>query len=126
MQEPCTFSFVAASHDEACSSSVSLFPGLWPGLALAFFSSGSGSDDGTGLDWALLFSLVFQLFFFWTVVRHGIGRLSHRRMNEILGDWAWGWVRSWNGNWSLGRSSITRPWKFQVGSKASLFRRLLG
>jgi hypothetical protein len=74
IQESCTISFVDTTHDSFSSTffPVSLVSGIWLGIALAFTLSGCSSSasgcDGTALDWALLGSLVFQLFFFTTVV----------------------------------------------------------
>ncbi|KAL2175898.1 uncharacterized protein P884DRAFT_261860 [Thermothelomyces heterothallicus CBS 202.75] len=159
MQEPCTVSFVGTSHDSpsrsssssssssssissppALSSSAPLVSGLSLGLALAFTSSGCSSSssasgcDGTALDWALLGSLMFQLYFFTTVVWQELrGFFAGRRVGNVFRSWVWVWarIRNWhgkwirNGNWNWGRSSIAiRPWARRHGNTASSFRRL--
>lgn len=132
-QEPCTFSFVD-THNESSSSSTSsslsstsLVSGLSLGLALLYTTSSSGCTsssssssssgsgcDGTALDWTLLGALVFQLFFFSTVVWQGLRSFFGQRKSNIYGFGIWGWVciRNWLGklirNWvrNGGRSSI--------------------
>lgn len=155
MQEPCTVSFVGTSHESlsspscsSASSSVSssdlsssapLVSGLSLGLALVFTSSGCSSSsstncNGTALDWALLGSLMFQLYFFATVVRQELrGFLASLRVGNVFRFWVWILVciRNWlgkrlrMGNWDWGRSSIAiRPWSRRHGNTASSFRRL--
>ncbi|KAL2159045.1 hypothetical protein VTH06DRAFT_2804 [Thermothelomyces fergusii] len=152
MQEPCTVSFVDTTHDSpsphtscSVSSSPALFSaarfvsGLSLGLALFFTSSSCSSSstsncDGTALDWALLGSLMFQLYFFATVVRQELrGCFACLRVSNVFQFWFWLWVyiRNWLGkrlrigNWNLGRSSIAvRPWARKHGNASSSFRRL--
>ncbi|KAL2143008.1 hypothetical protein VTI28DRAFT_467 [Corynascus sepedonium] len=148
MQEPCTVSFVGTSHDSLSSSSFSpsssavtssapLVSGLSLGLALVFTSSGCSSSsasgcDSTALDWALLGSLMFQLYFFSTVVWQELRGFAGRRVGNVFGSRVWGlvcirnwhgnWIRNWN--WKWGISSIARPWARKHGNTASSFRRL--
>lgn len=136
MQEPCTFSFVGTRHDSlpsssfsassSDSSSISLFSGLWLGLAFAF-TSGYGS---MGIDWVLLGSLVFQFFFFWTVVWRELPGFARRQLNNIFRNWVWAWTWNWHRklhwarvrHWNWNSKSVALPWN--LGDTASSFRRL--
>lgn len=145
-QEPCTVSFVD-THNESSSScsslsSTSLVSGLSLGLALLYTTSSSGCSsspsssgsgcDGTALDWTLLGALIFQIFFFSTVVWQGLRGFFGRRKSNIFGYGIWGWacIRNWLGklirNWARngGRSSIGRSGGRQHASATTSFRRL--
>ncbi len=142
MQEPCTISFVETSHDSPfplppASPSLSLVSVFWLGLALVFTSHCSpptSDHHGTTLDWTLLASLAFQLFFFWDVVWRALHGFLCRQQGHVSRFWTWCrtcflvWLGIWSANWgwtwgwSFGRWSITRPWKH--GNSASSFRRL--
>ena len=143
MQKLCTLSFVETTHDSpsslpSASRSASPVSGFWLGLVLAFTAfccSSSTSDyNGTALDWTLLGSLAFQLFFFWHVVWRALYGFLHRQLGNVSRFWAWCWACfqvlhgilmanwDWARGWNFGGWSITRMWKH--GTSASSFRRL--
>lgn len=132
----------AASVLITSDSHSTLSSGIWLGFALAFsYVSSALGCDSTDLDWALLGSLVFQAFFFWTVVRHELRGLWRRQLSNnnnsnnlkfgnvtFVWGWAWtwhywvsNWAREYLRNWNAGRSSIARPWRL---ANTASFRRL--
>jgi hypothetical protein len=143
-QGPCTISFVSSTYNASSNSrspsasspssalsSSSLASGLWIGIALALTSSGCSSTsgcDGTALDWAMLASLAFQLFFLMTVVWQELRGFCGRPNNTTrrLGasrEWFWLWYGNWLRNWKWwDRLSTIKPWWH--GNTPPSFRRL--
>ena len=93
---------------------------FWLGLALIFGTS-AATDEEDGLDWALIGSLVFQLVFFWSFVRHAVSwrLLSRGRARQILKTmWAWIWVVNW-WIWNWVKGPLTGAYRSTIMSRRS-------
>ncbi|KAL1839542.1 hypothetical protein VTJ49DRAFT_1405 [Mycothermus thermophilus] len=144
LHEKCTISLVRSRHDSpsisrsrssspsSALSSSSLASGLWIGIALALTTSGCSSSakgcDGTALDWVMMGSVAFQLYFFVTVVWQELRSLC-RQPSDAVKRWivTWEWFWLWFGHWLKAwweRLSAMKPWWHGSTDAPSFLRRL--